>query len=127
MTSEDALGNAGYAITGSGGGGSGGKYVFASLEELDSIITDWTKILDELLRDGDGMAQASYVRLRPADDEMSTRQSSAVGDSFGVAITHIKDMQVYTRSYLEKLKIAREQYLADDTEAAARFGRNDGI
>jgi hypothetical protein len=36
-----ALGQAGYAITGSGAGGAGGQYVFAGLEELDDIIAGW--------------------------------------------------------------------------------------
>ncbi|MFL6140672.1 MAG: hypothetical protein ACJ72N_02230 [Labedaea sp.] len=35
-----ALGQAGYSILGSGGGGASGRYVFASLHELDGIIAD---------------------------------------------------------------------------------------
>jgi hypothetical protein len=118
VTSENALGNAGYAITGSGGGGSGGKYVFASLEELDSIITDWTEILGAIRRDGDVLRQVQYVVASPAEDVMSKQQSAALGDSIAEATRHNDSMSTYAESYIAKLNEARAEYLREDDSAA---------
>lgn len=123
--SEHALGNAGYAVTGSGGGGQDGTYVFASLEELDAILQEWTAIRDAIHADGEEMTQARFVHLRPADDEMSARQSSAVLSSFSEAEAHNRAMLTYADSYITKLRAAKEQYVSDDATAAARLDRID--
>lgn len=121
MTSEDALGNAGYAITGSGGGGSGGNYVFANLAELDAIITEWTEVRDAIHFDGLRLRQAKNFIRRPADDTMSRSQSDALSRSLDKALAHNTAMRAYASSYIEKLTAAKKQYLSDDDANAARM------
>lgn len=119
--SEDALGNAGYAITGSGGGGSGGKYVFASLEELDSIKSQWTAILEAILVDGARLSMARDALHAPADDLMSNAQYTAITKSLNSAIKHNKRMHDYADDYVRKLEAAAEGYVSDDEVNAAQF------
>lgn len=125
MTSEDALGNAGYAITGSGGGGSGGNYVFANLAELDAIITQWAEMRDAIQADGVRLAQAQTLIRPPAHDTMSERQPAAVNRSLDKALAHNATMRAYASSYIEKLSAARERYLSDDDASAARMRAAD--
>ncbi len=119
MADEGALGNAGYAVTGSGGGGEGGRYMFADLAELDAIIKQWTDLRDAIQLDGDGMHQAQFLQLAPAEDEMSQQQATAVAESLGKATDHNILMARYADSFVRKLMAARDRYVADDDSAAA--------
>src|SRR6266545_544483 len=65
------LGQAGYAITGSGGGGAGGRYVFASLAELDGMIADWEALRDRIFARDAKFRQAIGLIAPPAEDIMS--------------------------------------------------------
>ena len=121
MTGDIALGNAGYAITGSGGGGADGDYVFVDLAELDSLITEWTAIRDAIQTDGDKLVQATYLIVPPAEDDMSGAQSAATVVSLDKAQAHNVAMFAYADSYLGKLTAAREQYAADEKLNAARM------
>lgn len=121
MTSEKALGNAGYAIWGSGGGGSGGQYVFASLEELDAIITDWTTLRDDIQLDGQRLAHAQSRIEPPADDIMSRQQPAAVNASLDKALAHNATMSEYASSYIDKLNATKEHYLLEEETNAARM------
>jgi len=127
VAEDNLLGNAGYAITGSGGGGSEGAYVFASLEELDDVIKEWTALRDAIATDGHAMTQASLIRLRPAEDEMSEQQSSAVNDSFSKAIAHNKSMHDYVESYILKLVATKKTYTNMDSDAVTRMNRVNDI
>ncbi|GAB3460339.1 hypothetical protein [Actinophytocola sediminis] len=118
---QPPLGNAGYSITGSGGGGSGGRYVFASLEELDAIIGEWARIRDEIRLDGRRIMQAQNLIRPPADDIMSRLQQSATNSSLDKALTHNAAMVTYVNSYIEKLSTAKSLYASDDEQNAARM------
>lgn len=116
-----ALGNAGYVITGSGGGGADGDYVFADLAELDAIITEWTAIRDTIQLDGTELAQARQMISPPAADLMSTGQATALVDSLDKAQTHNDAMFAYADAYVEKLTAARERYAAGEESTVARM------
>jgi hypothetical protein len=115
------LGNVGYAITGSGGGGANGDYVFVDLAELAALITEWTTIRDAIQLDRDKLVQAAYLILPPADDDMSGAQSEAMIASLEKAQVHNDAMFAYADSYLGKLTAAREQYAAQDELRAAQM------
>jgi hypothetical protein len=121
VTGDIALGNAGYAITGSGGGGADGDYVFVDLAELDSLITEWTAIRDAIQTDGDKLMQAAYLIAPPAEDDMSEAQSAAMVASLEKAQGHNDAMFAYADSYLGKLTAARHRYAEDDDLNAARM------
>lgn len=117
----DALGNAGYAITGSGGGGADGDYVFADLAELDSLTTEWTAIREAIQTDERNLAQAQQAIYSPADDLMSQGQSKALIESLDKARNHNKTMFDYADAYVEKLTATRERYVADEEANVARM------
>jgi hypothetical protein len=120
VTGDIALGNAGYAITGSGGGG-GGDYVFADLAELDSLISEWTAIRDNIQTDGEKLLQAAYLIIPPAEDDMSKAQSAATVASLDKAQIHNDAMFAYADSYLGKLTTTRERYATDEEVNAGRM------
>ncbi|MFL6143206.1 MAG: hypothetical protein ACJ72N_15250 [Labedaea sp.] len=119
-----ALGQAGYAITGSGGGGAGGQYVFASLAELDGLITDWEALRDRI-RDRDvKFRRAISLIAPPADDLMSRLQAKGVVGSLVKAQAHNLAMFTYADGYVTKLKAAHAQYAAIDADNAALIRRS---
>ncbi|GAB3439847.1 hypothetical protein [Actinophytocola sediminis] len=118
--------NAGYVVVGSGGGGADGKYVFADLDELDAIITEWIKIRDGIRVDGDKLTQAQQLIVPPAKDLMSQLQAAATIESLTKAIEHNAAMADYTDNYIQKLQAAHAQYAADDEQAAERMRSVDG-
>ncbi|MFC4854603.1 hypothetical protein [Actinophytocola glycyrrhizae] len=117
----DALGNAGYVVTGSGGGGANGDYVFADLAELGALITEWAAIRDTIETDGLNLLLARQQIFSPADDDMSKGQAEALVESLVKARTHNKAMFDYANAYVEKLTAAREQYAADEELNVARM------
>jgi hypothetical protein len=120
----NALGNAGYVVTGSGGGGGGGgggKYVFADLDDLGDMIAEWTDLRDGIQFDGEQLAQAKYMIDAPAMDDMSRSQPAAVTRSLGVALAHNDAMQTYADSYVTELTAAMKRYADDDESHAARL------
>jgi hypothetical protein len=123
VTGERPLGNAGYVLTGSGGGGNG-DFVFASLDELGALIAEWEALRDEIKRDVAGFTQAQYqTNVAPAEDTMSRQQASAVNESMSKAMSHCHAMRAYADSYLAKLTAVREQYRNDDDKAKGRLER----
>jgi hypothetical protein len=116
-----ALGNVGYAITGSGGGDANGDYVFVDLVELTALITEWTTIRDAIQIDGDKLLQAKQVITPPAEDDMSGAQSEALIESLDKARLHNKTMFDYADAYVGKLTAAREEYAAEDELRAAQM------
>lgn len=126
MAEESPARNAGYVVVGSGGGGAGGNYVFADLDELEAIIAEWAAIRDAIRADGRKLAQARQLLRPPAEDLMSWWQPEAVKESLAKAITHNAAMEDYTDGYVRKLWAAWARYSADDEQAAARMRRIDG-
>jgi hypothetical protein len=127
VTGERPLGNAGYVLTGSGGGGNG-DFVFASLAELETIIAEWSTLRDEIGLDWDGFFQAQYqTNIAPAGDVMSEQQANAVNGSLNKALSHCDVMLKYVDSYVVKLAAAQRQYLNDDDNAKRRLERADEV
>lgn len=120
--SESApLGQVGYAITGSGGGGAGGRFVFANVAELDGIITDLEKLRDDIRTDGDKLVQAQGLIEPPGEDIMSRMEAKATVRSLDEAIKHNKVMRNYAKAEITKLRAARNAYANTDDEGAARM------
>lgn len=122
----DALGNAGYVITGSGGGGANGDYVFADLAELGALITEWAAIRDAIQTDRRNLVRAQQAIYSPADDDMSKGQAKALIESLDKAQAHNDAMFAYADAYVEKLTAAREQYATDEELNVTRMrGANE--
>lgn len=116
-----ALGQAGYAVTGSGGGGAGGQYIFASLAELDTIIAEWEALRDRIRGRGVMLRRAINLIEPPADDLMSKFQANTAAQSLEKAQEHRQAMEDYATSYVAKLQTARAQYSATDSNNAAQM------
>ncbi|WP_378057028.1 hypothetical protein [Actinophytocola glycyrrhizae] len=93
----------------SGGGGVGGQYMFASLEELDTVIAKWEDERDGILEDRQQIYDAYHVIRDPAADAMSRYQADASRDSIANMFQHNSAMLRYAENYIEKLKASREQ------------------
>ncbi|MCT2582375.1 hypothetical protein [Actinophytocola gossypii] len=118
MTDDHVLGRAGEAI-------SGGGYFFASLEELDHVIKEWTMIRDDIEFDRQVLVQAQSLIEPPAKDIMSDLQPAAMNHSLDKAITHNANMSAYARAYIEKLTATKKQYSSDDESGAVRMREID--
>lgn len=86
------LGQAGYSITGSGGGGAGGQYVFADLDQINGIISDAERLLTDIRDDGASLLRAQQRVEPPAEDIMSVMEAEATVRSLDQAITHNQAM-----------------------------------
>jgi hypothetical protein len=116
-----ALGQVGYAITGSGGGGVGGQYVFASLEDLDGIIADLETLRDDIRNDGDKLVQAQWLIEPPGEDIMSRMEANTTVHSLDNAIEHNTAMFNYAEAEIAKMRAARDAYAQTDDDGAARL------
>ena len=114
-----ALGQAGHAVTGSGGGGAGGQYVFASLKELDDLIANWEALRDRIWGRDVKFRRAISLIAPPAEDMMSRLQAQGVVGSLTKAKAHNLAMFTYADGYVTKLKAARAQYAKTDADNAA--------
>jgi hypothetical protein len=119
------LGQVGYAITGSGGGGAGGQYVFADLDELTAIITEAEAILTEVREDGDDLLQARRLIKPPAQDVMSVMEAKTTVHSLDEAVRHNIAMADYLDAELAKLRACRDAYMSSGEESAARLRAMD--
>ncbi len=121
------LGQAGYAITGSGGGGAGGRYVFASLAELDGMIADWEALRDRIFARDAKFRQAIGLIAPPAEDIMSRLHAHTAVQSLKKAQSHNLVMHTYADGYVAKLKATRAQYATTESDSAARLrGAGEG-
>ncbi|GAB3449721.1 hypothetical protein [Actinophytocola sediminis] len=120
------LGQAGYAYEGSGGGGAGGRYVFASLEEFDGIITEWEALVVRIKLRGEKLARAIGMIEPPAVDLMSRWQAAAAVWSLEQAEAHRLAMEIYASEYVEKLRAARAEYATTEAENVAAIRRVGG-
>lgn len=93
----------------SGGGGTGGQFMFASLEELDAIIVKWEEQRDGILADRDAIYDAYDGIAEPAGDSMSQFQANASRDSLSNMFHHNNAMLRYADNYIAKLYASREQ------------------
>jgi hypothetical protein len=100
----------------SGGGGSGGNYVFTDLAHLDSIIAKWTKIRDDISADGISVGDAIRLIVPPADDQPSIAQAKAVRESLVMGQRHNVAMYDYANHIIQKLQATREQYATTEED-----------
>jgi hypothetical protein len=115
------LAQAGYVITGSGGGGAGGQYVFANLDEMDGIIAEAKVLCEEIQEDGEKLRRAQALIEPPGDDVMSRIEAQTTVNSLEKAIEHNEAMFAYTGAQLAKLRAARDAYANTEDESAARL------
>lgn len=104
-----------------GGGGTGGQFMFASLEELDGMIKKWTDERDGILADRDAIADAYHTVKAPAGDMMSQGQAIASQDSLANMWHHSDSMLKYAENYIAKLNASRKQIAVTEDGAHARM------
>lgn len=109
----------------SGGGGAGGQYIFANLEEIDSVITDLEAELTDILDDDQYFRQAIALATPPAEDHMSTAQVDAYRASLQEGRKHNQAVAAYAENQLTKLRAARQTYAEKDAGSAERLRNID--
>lgn len=102
----------------SGGGGASGQYVFANIEEIDSIITNLEAELADILDDERDFEQAISLATPPADDVMSVGQVNAYVAALHKGWLHNQAVAAYADNQLAKLRAARQEYVDTDSNAA---------
>jgi hypothetical protein len=104
-----------------GGGGRGGQFMFASVEELDSVITRWEDERDGILDDRDKIADAYYAIKYPAADPMSRQLADSSKNSLANMWQHSNAMLDYAENYIAKLKASRNQMSTSEDGADQQF------
>lgn len=106
----------------SGGGGQGGSFVFADLDHLDSIITRWSSLRDDIDGDGYDIDEAVRKIVPPAEDEPSVVQANAARASLLKGRQHNAAMFNYVNGFIEKLRATRAQYADSEEHNADTVG-----
>lgn len=104
-----------------GGGGTGGQFMFANLDDLNGVIKKWEDERDGIEADREVIAEAYHAIKEPAGDPMSLQLTSASRDSLANLWNHSNAMLNYANNYIEKLKASREQIAAMEDGAHARM------
>jgi hypothetical protein len=104
-----------------GGGGRGGQFMFASVDQLNGIITRWEQERDGIKADCDHIADAYYAINYPAGDPMSVEQADASKNSLANMWWHSYAMLGYAERYIEKLAASRDQMTAMEDGAREQF------
>lgn len=86
-----------------GGGGTGGQFMFASIEELNGVIKQWEKERDGIVADSQAICDAYYMVKSPAADNMSQGQTTASKNSLATMWQHSEAMLKYANDYIAKL------------------------
>lgn len=111
----------------SGGGGAGGQYVFANIEEIDSIITDLETELVDIIEDDLYFQHSIRLATPPAEDTMSVGQVDAYVAALQQGWQHNKAVTAYAEGQLAKLRAARQMYVDADSGAAERLQDIDEV
>ncbi|GAA3026238.1 hypothetical protein [Actinokineospora globicatena] len=109
----------GAPATGAPTTGSGGYFRFDSLVVLDSLIAQWTSVLDRITACNSQLQQAIDIVEQPAQDPASGSQTDAARRSFTRAVDHNLGMRDYARDYIRKLTATRQAYAAAESVNAA--------
>lgn len=107
------------------GGGGNGKWVFTSVEQLDSLIKRWTEVRDATYIRRDKIRDAQQLVQAPAGDIMSRIQANAFKDSLQVMRDHAHNMYTYADAYVQKLKTTRSEYMNTESTNAASMNNRD--
>jgi hypothetical protein len=105
----------------SGGGGTGGQFMFADLEELDAVIARWEDEREGILADRRAISETYDTIAPPAGDMMSSVQISASQASLANMYQHNNAMLRYAENYIAKLRASREQMATMDEGARANL------
>ncbi len=100
-----------------GGGGTGGQFMFASLEELDAVINKWKDERDGIYADRNAISDAYGLVKSPAGDMMSLSQTEASKHSLAAMWQHSNAMLKYADDYIAKLYASRVQMATQDDGA----------
>jgi|tagenome__1003787_1003787.scaffolds.fasta_scaffold20860714_2 hypothetical protein len=92
-----------------GGGGAGGSYMFASLEELDGVIQQWQDLCDDIKADQGNIESAGIQANRPAGDEVSSDNFSQSSKVVMAMQKHNEMLLKYAEHYVVKLQQCRTQ------------------
>lgn len=108
-----------------GGGGTGGQFMFASIDELNGVIQQWQTELAAITADGRKIGQAVGFVQSPADDDMSVGQANATRDSLTKLQQHNDAMRDYAAKYIEKLIASRDHIVATEANNQTRMRNVD--
>jgi hypothetical protein len=106
-----------------GGGGGGGTYVFASLDELDTIIAKWEAVRRRIQANGMRILQAQDAVVAPADNAPSRIQAQTLTSSLETGRLHNEAMFDYANAYIQKLRASRARYASDDQAGVDQLRR----
>lgn len=109
-----------------GGGGTNGKWVFTSLDQLDSLIKKWTGVRDAIDDRRKRIVDAQGLVRPPANDIMSQLQAEALKVSLGVMEKHADSMFRYADAYVQKLQSTRSTYRNSEGRNTARMNETYG-
>jgi hypothetical protein len=101
-----------------GGGGTGGQYMFADLNELNGVIKQWESELEAIKKDGDTIDQAAALIEPPAMDGMTVGQADATRNSLITLREHNTAMREYAEGYLDKLRASRDSIANNEANNA---------
>jgi hypothetical protein len=104
-----------------GGGGAGGQFTFANVEELDGIIRKWEDERDGIDADRKAIAEAYHMIKQPAGDIMSLTQMEASKNSLANMWHHSDSMYNYAQNYITKLMTSRAQIATTEDGAYQRI------
>ncbi|MCE7008359.1 hypothetical protein LWC34_36940 [Kibdelosporangium philippinense] len=114
-----------YESRAAGGGGAGGKWVFTSVDQLDSLIKKWTAVRDAIDDRRKRIEDARNRVYPPANDIMSQLQAKALKTSLSTMSQHADSMFRYATAYVRKLEIARSTYRDSEHRNTARMNETD--
>jgi hypothetical protein len=100
------LGGDGYET---GGGGGGGSFMFASVEQLDSVIDQWRDLIEEIKADQGRMEDAGGDISEPAGDQVSGQNSTVSRKVVMEMQKHNELLLRYAVGYVRKLQASRTQ------------------
>jgi hypothetical protein len=92
-----------------GGGGAGGTFMFASVDELDGVIQQWQSLIDEIVDDQGRMADADGDLAEPAADQISSGNTLMSHKVVADMRKHNETLIRYAVEYVQKLQDARTQ------------------
>jgi hypothetical protein len=92
-----------------GGGGEGGSYMFASIEELDGVIRQWQDLVDDIIADQHNIKSAGNEANSPAGDPVSGNNYDASSKVVMAMQKHNETLLEYAIGYVRKLKLCRGQ------------------
>jgi len=92
-----------------GGGGAGGTYMFASLEELDAVIQQWKDLIEDIEADQHNIESAGIEANRPAGDQVSGDNFSRSSEVVQAMQKHNEKLLEYALHYVDKLQDCRTQ------------------